>query len=129
MGHPNEDLLRKGYEAFAQGDLATLSDLLADDIVWHVPGSSPLAGEYRGKQEVFGFFGKIAELSGGNFRLEIHDVLANDKHGVALVKASGNRQGRTLNDNAVHVWDIEGGTPTGFWSYPGDQQAVDAFWS
>lgn len=120
MGHPNEDLLRSGYEAFANSDMATLNDLFADNIVWHVPGSNLLSGDYHGKEEVFGFFGKVAELTDGNFGLEIHDLLANDGHGVVLVKASGERQGSTLTDNAVHVWHLEGGKATEYWGHPGD---------
>ena len=41
--HPNVELARRGYEAFAKGDLATLTELLADDVVWHVQGGGPLS--------------------------------------------------------------------------------------
>ena len=36
--HPNVELTRRGYDAFAKGDLAALSELLADDVTWHVRG-------------------------------------------------------------------------------------------
>lgn len=129
MAHPNEDLLRKGYQAFAAGDMQTLSDLFADDVVWHVPGQNPLAGTYRGKDEVFGFFAKVVEVSGGTFSLEIHDVLANDEHGVALVKARGQREGKSLEDNQVNVLHLEGGKVHEFWGHASDSAAVDEFWS
>ena len=79
MAHPNEALVRRGYEAFATGDMATLNELFADDIVWHVPGRSQLAGDFRGKEEVFGNFQKVAELTGGTFKLDIHALLADDE--------------------------------------------------
>ena len=41
MAHPNEDLARRGYEAFAKGDLDTLNSLMTDDLVWHVPVETP----------------------------------------------------------------------------------------
>jgi ketosteroid isomerase-like protein len=50
MAHPNEELVRRGYQAFATGDVATLNELFADDIVWHAPGRNQLAGTYRGKE-------------------------------------------------------------------------------
>jgi ketosteroid isomerase-like protein len=128
MAHPNEDLIRKGYEAFSSGNLQALDDLFAEDILWHVGGRSSLAGDYKGRQEVYGFFGKLAEGSGGTLRLEIHDVLANDQHGVALVHSSGQREGRTLSDNALHVFELEDGKVKEFWGHPGDQYAVDEFW-
>jgi ketosteroid isomerase-like protein len=42
MGHPNEDLIRQGYDAFSSGDMDTLGELFDPDIVWHAPGRSQL---------------------------------------------------------------------------------------
>ena len=42
MAHPNEDLIRKGYQAFAAQDMATLNELFADDVVWHAQGRNQL---------------------------------------------------------------------------------------
>jgi ketosteroid isomerase-like protein len=129
MAHPNEDLLRKGYAAFAAADLDTLRGLFADDIAWHAPGDNQLSGDFRGQDEVFGLFAKVAELTGGTFRLEIHDVLANDEHGVALVRATGQREGKSLEDRQAHVFHVKDGKVTEFWNHPGDQAAVDEFLS
>ena len=65
MAHPNEDLIRQGYEAFGKGDMDTIRKLFADDIVWHAPGRNPMSGDYRGVDDVLAFFGKTIELSGG----------------------------------------------------------------
>jgi uncharacterized protein len=129
MAHPNEDRMRKGYEAFAAGDFAALDEIFDDNLVWHAPGNNQLSGDYQGKQAVYDLFGKTMEVTGGTFRLEIHDVLANDEHGVALVKTSGEREGKRLQDNQVHVFHLQGGRVTEFWNHPGDQAAVDDFLS
>ena len=129
MTHPNEDLVRKGFVAFQSGDMATLNELFADDLVWHSPGRSQLSGDYRGKAAVMAFFQKTVELTAGTFKLEIHDVLANDTHGVALVHATGEREGRTLDDDTVQVFHIVDGKVTEQWLCPGDQAASDAFWA
>jgi ketosteroid isomerase-like protein len=129
MAHPNEDRIRQGYEAFSKGDLQRLDDLFADDIVWHVGGRSPLAGDYKGKQEVYAFFGRLAEGTGGSFQLEVHDILANDEHGVVFVHSRGQREGKTLDDNTLHAFQLENGKVKEFWGYPGDMYAVDEFWS
>jgi uncharacterized protein len=94
MAHPNEDLLRRGYEAFGSGDINTVLALFDDDIAWHTAGSNQTSGDYRGHQEVLGYFGKLMELSGGSFHLDIHDIVANDTHGVALVTTHGERDGQ-----------------------------------
>lgn len=129
MGHPNEALLRKGYEAFSKGDLDTVRTIFADDIVWHVGGRSPLAGNYKGIDEVFGFFGKTIELSGGTLKLEIHDILANDEHAVALVSSRAERGGKRLADNGAHIFHVKDGKVIEFWAHPQDAYADDEFWS
>ena len=129
MAHPNEDLIRRGYDAFARGDLDTLRGLFADDIVWHAGGNNPLSGDYRGQDEVFGFFGRIGQETGGTFRIDIHDVLGNDEHVVVLSTTSAERAGRSLSDNNVGVYHVTDGRVTEAWFHATDQAAVDAFWS
>jgi uncharacterized protein len=126
--HPNEELVRKGYEAFGKGDIETLNDLFADDIAWNVPGRNQLAGTYRGKDEVLGVFQKTAELTGGTFKLEMHDLLANDDHVVGLIHATGEHDGKKLEDNSVQIFHIKNGKVTEQWLHPGDPYATDEFW-
>jgi uncharacterized protein len=127
--HPNEELLRKGYDAFGKGDMDTIRTLFAEDIVWHAPGNNPLSGDYRGVDEVLQTFGKVFELSGGTFRIDIHDVLANDDHVVVLARAQAERGGKKLDDTSVQVWHVKDGKATEQWLHPGDAQAADAFWN
>jgi ketosteroid isomerase-like protein len=128
--HPNVETMRKGYDAFGRGDLEYLrNELFAEDIVFHVSGDSPLAGDYKGIDEVFGFFGKIMQESGGTFSLDVHDMLANDEHGVALVRATAEREGRQLDQNAVHVFHIRDGKVTENWTMPENTRIADEFWS
>src|SRR5688572_1919178 len=94
-------LLRTGSDAFGAGDLDTIRGLFDDNIVWHVGGRSPVAGDYKGTDEVFGFFAKLVELTGGTFKVELHDVLSNGEHSVALARNSGEREGKRLDDNNV----------------------------
>jgi ketosteroid isomerase-like protein len=129
VAHPNEELARKGYEAFAKGDMDTLNDLFADDIKWHAPGRGPLSGDYNGKQEVFDVFAKVFELSGGTFNLELHDVLANDEHVATLLTAKGERNGKKLASRGVQVFHVKDGKVTESWLHSEDQFAVDEFFS
>jgi len=127
--HPNVELLRKGYNAYSTGDIDVLNELFADDVLWHVAGRSQLSGDYKGREQVFGFFGKIMEISGGTSKLEVHDVLANDDHGVAIVTGSGTRpDGASFSGQDVHVFHIRNGQVVEFWDSPVDQYAADEFW-
>src|SRR5215469_10383350 len=115
MAHPNEDVLRRAYAAFAAADLDTVFSLLADDVLWHNGGSNQLTGELRGHQDLMGFFGKLFEITGGTFRLDVHDVLANDEHGTVLVTAHSERDGEPLSVREVHIFHLADGKVTEFW--------------
>ncbi len=130
MAHPNEDLVRAIFAAFGRGDLDALrGQYLAADACFHYPGRSPLAGDHEGLAQVLEMSGRIFELSGGTFGLELHDVIANDEHAVALFTARGERAGRRLEDRTVEVFHIRAGKATEMWLYPADLYANDEFWS
>jgi ketosteroid isomerase-like protein len=126
----NLENLRRAYKAFSAGDMATLNGLMTDDTVWHILGHNPLSGDYKGKDAVFGFFGKLMELSGGTFKLEVHDTLANDEHSIGLVTESAERNGKKWESRAAHVvhTDSDGRTRE-FWAFQEDQADTDAFWA
>ncbi len=127
--HPNASLLRRGFEAFDRGDMATLTDLFIEDVVWHVPGNNPISGDQKGRDAVFAVLAKVAELTGGTFKIELHDVLANDEHAVALTRATGSRQGKQLNSLDTDVYHVSGGKVTEFWSFAEDTKKADEFWA
>ncbi|MDP2675127.1 MAG: nuclear transport factor 2 family protein [Dehalococcoidia bacterium] len=127
--HPNVALLRKGYEAFASGDIAALTDMFAEDMVWHVPGNNLISGEHKGRDAVFAVFAKTMELTGGTFKIDLHDIVANDEHTVSLSRASASRQGKQLDLPGVDIYHIRNGKVTEWWSFVEDQRLDDEFWS
>jgi ketosteroid isomerase-like protein len=130
MAHPDEDLVREAFAAFGRGDLDTLRDqFFAEDVRFHFPGRGGLAGDHEGIGQVLEMFGRAFELSGGTLRLEVHDVIANDEHAVALFTARGERAGRRLEDRTVEVIHIRDGKATEVWLYPADLYASDQFWA
>ncbi len=127
--HPNVALLRTGYDAFIAGDIETVAGLYEPDVIWHEPGDSLISGLHQGIEAVLTFFGKLAELTGGTFKIEVHDLLANDEHGVCLSNISGSRAGKVLNQNVVQMYHLKGGKITEAWDLPFDQAKIDEFWS
>ena len=128
MAHPNADLVRKGFEAFDAGDMATLDAIMADDVVWHASGTGVISGDFVGKQAVFGNFAVIPQETDA-FSQEIHAIVADDEHTVALVNATVTRHGNTATFAQVFVFHIEGGKAKEVWVTTFDQAAADAFWS
>lgn len=123
--HPNVARIRDGYAAFAKGDFDVLTDLFADNIVWHATGRNQLAGDYRGRDAVFGFFARLMEVTDGTFRVDLHAVLADDEHGVALTITSASRDGKNLTVNEADVMHLRDGKVTEFWTASLDPYAFD----
>jgi ketosteroid isomerase-like protein len=127
MAHPNEELVRRGYDAFGRGDMETLREVFHPDLVWHSPGHNQLAGDHRGVEAVLGFFGRTMELTGGTFRVEVHDVVASDEHVVGLNSVAAQRDGKTLNGRNALVFHVRDGRATEVWQFWEDQYAADEF--
>jgi ketosteroid isomerase-like protein len=130
MAHANEDVVRAGVEAFIRGDLDTLQgQFFADGIVWHVPGKDPLGGEYTGMEQVRDYLSRAFQLFRGTVDIELQDVLANDRHAVALFRSRAERNGRRLDTFDAVIFRVEGGKFTEVWHRSEDPYASDAFWS
>ena len=129
MAHPNEELLRKGYDAFAKYDLDTIRALFTDDIQWHVGGRNQLSGDYKSKDEVFEWFAKLLTLSEGTFKIDVHDVLANDTHAVVLSTDTAQRGDKSLRVEAVAVYHVRGSQVDEAWFFNSDVYADDEFFA
>jgi hypothetical protein len=125
----NTTVIRKAYEDFAKGDIPAVLGAFDASITWHVPGHSPLSGDYKGHNEVVGFFEHTMELSGGVFGIEVHHVLAEDDVVVVLTTVKAERNGRSAAFPEVHVWRLVNAKVTEFREFQGDEQTEDRFWS
>ena len=125
----NAALIVSAYEAFSRGNIQSVLTILAEDILWHVPGRGPLSRDYRGPDEVLGFFDHFMRLSDGTFRVQVDEIFAEGDRVVILCTETARRGGRSWSSPQVHVWTIKDGRATAFYQYQGDQQAEDEFWS
>jgi ketosteroid isomerase-like protein len=123
--HPNVARIRDGYAAFAKGDFETLNDLFAEDVRWHEGGRNQLAGDYRGRDAVYGMFGRLMELTEGSFRVDVQALLADDDHGVALVNETASRGGRHAETFNAHIFRMHDGMVVEFWDAATDQYTFD----
>jgi len=124
--HPNATLFRRGYDAFNKGDMDTIRTLFDPNVVWHVGGRNQFTGDKRGIDETLGFFLQIQQASGGTFRLDVHDVVANDEHAVALVNSHIEKDGKTSDDVGSHVVHIKDGRIKESWFFGNNQYEFDA---
>lgn len=127
--HPNIALVRRTFEAFAKGDLPAIRELWADDGVWHSTGRNWLVGDYRGIDNILQFLGTVGAYSGGSYASEVHDILANDRRVVALLRLTASRtDGRSMSVDSTIVFDILDGKIVEAWACPWDIYEEDHYY-
>ncbi|HWG89924.1 MAG TPA: nuclear transport factor 2 family protein [Candidatus Thermoplasmatota archaeon] len=122
-------LLQDLYDAFEKQDATRIRDLVAEEAEWHVPGRNLLAGTYRGHAQIFGYFARIQELSGGTFRADPRDILGGSAHGATLSTVTARREGLHYHGTYCMTFRFRDGRIVEARLYPEDQGAFDAFWS
>ena len=129
VAHRNAELARKGYAAFNDQDVETVTKLINNDAVWHVGGKSQITGDYKGKSEILEFFMRFGQLTEGTYKADIHDVLANEEHTIVLGTETATRNGKQHKARFVDVIHPDSdGNVKEFWRFFEDQAKVDAFY-
>lgn len=125
---PYVSLVRRAYRDFELGDLDLLRVVMSEDVVWHEPGRSPLAGDHRGPEEVLGFLAELKERSGGTFEVEIVDILSEAERAVVIQRETATRNGKRLDELAVVDFEIHHEKITEVTVYHADTYDFDEFW-
>lgn len=121
--HPNVTAYRTTVDAFRARDFDTVRSLVAEDVVWHVPGRHSFAGDIRGLDELVAWLGRLSELG---FTLREHDVFGNDEHVCALSYMGFRRPGVASEIRVTSVFHFRAGRQVERWMYPEDMAAWDA---
>lgn len=120
----NLKVLKKGYEAFAKGNVEKVVKHWAKDIEWIACTGLPMIkgdGIYKGVQEVTeGVLAKIPEYY-EDFKIEVTDFIDGGKKIVMAGYYTGvwKATGKRFKANATHVWTFRKGKAIRFF------QAVD----
>lgn len=119
--HPNAQIAREAIAAMDQGDFATAAGFLADDIRWHyIGGTEPIVGRQA-------MVDGIGGGGGWTIKAEVHDVVANDTHVVALVRAHAERAGKTLDYDTAEIMHVKDGLVTERWAFSDDTARIVEF--
>ena len=117
------------FDAFVGGDARALFEVIADDAVWVVNGTVPVAQRYEGRSRIFELFRETRRLTGGTYLSTLRWLLAGDEHAVAVYRAQGQRLGRELDIDQVLLIDHAGGVWRHITAIPSDPPAFEAFWA
>jgi len=121
--------IRRGYEAFAKGDIGTLKTLFAPSANWNAVGTGVLRGNYRGAQAILEFFGQLAHETEGTMRVEPQTMAASGDLVFVLERITGKRKGKTHETKAVLVFKLADGVVTEVTDFQSDHPTVAQFWS
>jgi ketosteroid isomerase-like protein len=124
-----ENLLRAEYETRASDDIDAFARLLTEDVLWHGPGDSAIAGVYRGVDDVVAYVRVRQSLTGGTFCISVEDMVANGRLGCVLVSASAEIGGELEWWRAHGLYRFRDGRIAECRVVPEDQREFDRIWA
>lgn len=127
MAHPDEVVVRRFAEAMVARDVGSVADCFADDVVFHIAGRNPLSGDYHGKVDVMTRLFQRWEEAFGGLEIDIHDVLANDRHVVVLSDRRASRGTREVRMRGASIFHVRDGRIAEAWLMEWDPYAIDGF--
>ena len=123
------ETLAAAMGAVSRGDVDRFGDILrSDDIVWHWPGRSSMAGDYRGRAAALGLIRGFHRLTGGRLSVEPIDILEGADHLMSFTHIRAEREGQQLDVTMADAMRFgSDGRVVEYWTLSNDQEAVDAF--
>ena len=123
------ETLGEAMAAVSRGEVDRFGDILLDsDVVWHWPGRSSMAGDYRGREAALGLIRGFHRLTQGRLQVQPVDILEGDEFLMAFTHITAEQDDRTLD---VMMADAMRFGPDGrvveYWTLSNDQAAVDSF--
>lgn len=127
--HPNVARYLRSIRAFNDDDVAAALESTAEDVVYRIPGRSPVAGEFHGIAAYHAALRRVRDLSGNTLSLTPAAVLADDDWLIVYGRIRAERAGKRLDADHCVMFRFEGGRIVEGRTIPTDLYAFDEFWS
>jgi uncharacterized protein len=123
------ETLGQAMAAVSRGEVDRFGEiLLADDVVWHWPGASSVAGDYRGRAAALELIQGFHRLTGGRLTVEPVDILEGDDHLMSFTHITADKEGQRLDVMMADAMRFGAdGRVVEYWTLSNDQKAVDEF--
>ena len=108
---------------------AALFAALDPDVVWHMPGTSWMAGTHHGTAAVARLFMSLAEITNGAFATVPRHIVGDDEYVVSLVDATMTFRGATFTTPVAVEWRFTDGRVVEVREHGFDVAGLDAFWA
>tara|TARA_B100000900_G_scaffold256813_1_gene218853 strand:- start:222 stop:593 length:372 start_codon:yes stop_codon:yes gene_type:complete len=116
-----KEVVQKGYDCFASGDMETFVKLFHEDCTVTINGMHKLSGTCNGINEFMGLIALIPSHY-DNFSLTVECMISEGDHVATQLNASANG----LEAKFGHFHKIEGGKIKEFWAYDDSQKMAHA---
>jgi uncharacterized protein len=129
MGGEKAQKLAEAMAVISQGDVDEFGEiLLADDVVWHWPGRSSVAGDYRGREATLELLRGFHRLTGNRLNVEPMDILEGQDHLMSFTHVTAEREGDHLDVVMADAMRFGAdGRVVEYWTLSNDQSGVDKF--
>ena len=122
--HPNAMKYRQMMETFNRGEYEDYGAYIADDVEWWEIGR---AEPIRGKAALMA---RSQDLMGKwEIKADLHDVVANNEHLIALLNVEAKRDNRSLAYRTAEIHHIKDGKITHRWAFSDDTGAIIDFFA
>ncbi len=123
----SEERVRDAIDAINRGDVDGFLALTDPDFEWKALEESPLAGTYRGREEVRAYVEEWLNTF-GDVHLDIEELVEVNDHVLAVVRGSGwgKASGVEVTNRFCQLWTVSGGVPTRMREFPTRDEAAAA---
>jgi ketosteroid isomerase-like protein len=123
-------LHRAQSDFYAGGTDVDVRALFQPDIAWHVPGTSPIAGDYHGLDQVLAYFTHRRDLAHCTMTMHPRELLVGDGAHIASVTDGTATIGAIEHSwSTVGLYRVVDGRIAECWLLPLDPVAYDLAWS
>ena len=117
--HPNTETVNRMTEAIFSQDHDTLAKIFTDDLVFHLRGPDPMAGDHAGLGGFLEVLGSWFEATDGQIKLDQQFCIGTDGWAAEWEHATLGRKGTTLESRNAFVYRFEGDRIAEMWMFLG----------
>jgi ketosteroid isomerase-like protein len=125
----NLEIVKRGFDAFAAGDMATMKSLFAPDARWHGTRTGIFTGDYQGMRAILEYFGQSKQITAGTIHATPVVTSVTGNRVFALTHLTAERGTATLDANEVMIFTVENDVVADVAVFEGNYPEVVAFYS
>jgi uncharacterized protein len=106
-----------------------LLEMLHEDIVWHVPGASPIAGDHTGRDAVIDYFRHRRALTGATLEISDRGGIAIGDTVIRLADGKATIAGAPAAWRTAGIYRVADGRLREVWLVPLDLDEFERAWA